>query len=317
MGRTLRALLRDLVVEQGAQLVLKEGRRKLERELYSARESSFPFISGDTFRAITDVVIEQGRILLRKQNFGRRIVFCDASSFTGDETAWDDHENLVLLKQSFDFFSEPPVVIIHNGDAVPQQALLSQIAEASHWVFASNLVHSSSKCTAVPVGLENRFRNRNGVLKDFLSEFEGEGSAQRPNLLFGSFNVETNREIRESLRDQLAASAYGYPVQRLSPVEYRRKVAYSKFVLSPPGNGPDCHRTWEAIYLGAIPVVLKGFIAPELVEDLPVIVVENYAQFLEGSELALHNLFEDAKRKPLRKAMMPHWVHVILGKANE
>ena len=28
-----------------------------------------------------------------------------------------------------------------------------------------------------------------------------------------------------------------------------------KFVASPAGNGLDCHRTWEAIYLGVVPIV--------------------------------------------------------------
>lgn len=27
------------------------------------------------------------------------------------------------------------------------------------------------------------------------------------------------------------------------------------FVASPAGNGLDCHRTWEAIYLGVVPIV--------------------------------------------------------------
>jgi len=28
-----------------------------------------------------------------------------------------------------------------------------------------------------------------------------------------------------------------------------------RFVVSPPGNGVDCHRTWEAIAMGSIPIV--------------------------------------------------------------
>ena len=46
---------------------------------------------------------------------------------------------------------------------------------------------------------------------------------------------------------------------------YRQLLLRSKYVLSPPGNGPDCHRTWESIYLGAIPIVLAigfGLILP-------------------------------------------------------
>ena len=60
-----------------------------------------------------------------------------------------------------------------------------------------------------------------------------------------------------------------------SPRDYRELVSKSQFVLSPPGNGADCHRTWEAIYLGAIPIVHKDF-WPFSHLDLPVLVVDDW-----------------------------------------
>jgi hypothetical protein len=36
---------------------------------------------------------------------------------------------------------------------------------------------------------------------------------------------------------------------------WRRHGNYS-FVISPPGHGLDCHRTWEALALGCIPITL-------------------------------------------------------------
>ena len=44
-----------------------------------------------------------------------------------------------------------------------------------------------------------------------------------------------------------------------------------KFILSPPGAGFDCHRTWEALYLGAIPIVKTSSLDP-LYKDLPVVI---------------------------------------------
>ncbi len=38
------------------------------------------------------------------------------------------------------------------------------------------------------------------------------------------------------------------------PKVYARNCQYS-FWLSPRGNGIDCHRTWEALYLDVIPIV--------------------------------------------------------------
>ena len=48
------------------------------------------------------------------------------------------------------------------------------------------------------------------------------------------------------------------------------------FVLSPFGNGYDCHRTWEALCLGAIPIVrAKQF--KHLFADLPVLNVDEWS----------------------------------------
>jgi len=50
-----------------------------------------------------------------------------------------------------------------------------------------------------------------------------------------------------------------------------------RFVLSPPGAGVDCHRTWEAVAVGCIPVVLSSTIN-ELYADLPILVVDSWNQ---------------------------------------
>ena len=49
------------------------------------------------------------------------------------------------------------------------------------------------------------------------------------------------------------------------------------FVVSPEGNGLDCYRTWEALYLGCIPVV-KSNSLNQLYENLPVVIVDDWHQ---------------------------------------
>ena len=57
---------------------------------------------------------------------------------------------------------------------------------------------------------------------------------------------------------------------------YHRNSRY-RFALSPPGNGMDCHRTWEAVYLGIVPVVKSGPL-DALFADLPVLVVKQWEE---------------------------------------
>jgi len=49
------------------------------------------------------------------------------------------------------------------------------------------------------------------------------------------------------------------------------------FVLSPHGNGLDCHRTWEALALGCIPIV-KSSPLDTLFRDLPVWIVRDWSE---------------------------------------
>jgi len=48
------------------------------------------------------------------------------------------------------------------------------------------------------------------------------------------------------------------------------------FVVSPHGNGLDCHRTWEALILGCIPIVKTSTI-DSLYDNLPVLIVDRWS----------------------------------------
>ena len=55
------------------------------------------------------------------------------------------------------------------------------------------------------------------------------------------------------------------------------KMTEHAFVLSPFGMGMDCHRTWEALCLGCIPIVQTNALS-ELFDGLPVLVVDDWSQ---------------------------------------
>ena len=60
-------------------------------------------------------------------------------------------------------------------------------------------------------------------------------------------------------------------------------LAEHKFVISPRGNGVDCHRTWEALYLRTIPIVESSIHMNEF-SDLPIFFVNSW------DELCYNNL---------------------------
>jgi len=63
-----------------------------------------------------------------------------------------------------------------------------------------------------------------------------------------------------------------------------RRYANYPFVLSLEGNALDCHRTWEAIYLGAIVITLTSPLDP-LFAGLPVVIIHDWAEILDENNL--------------------------------
>jgi len=70
----------------------------------------------------------------------------------------------------------------------------------------------------------------------------------------------------------------------LSQSEYHNDLLNHKFTLSPRGNGIDCYRTWEALYLKSIPIVENNKYWQHF-RGLPILVVDSYdyitSSFLE------------------------------------
>ena len=57
--------------------------------------------------------------------------------------------------------------------------------------------------------------------------------------------------------------------------EYYTDLSSHRFVVCPPGNGIDCYRILEAIYLGAIPIV-EDSPAMRYFEGLPIVKIDNW-----------------------------------------
>ena len=80
-----------------------------------------------------------------------------------------------------------------------------------------------------------------------------------------AFNTLKDKEFTELLPKRLPRS------------EFWKHARDYKFIVSPLGKGIDCHRTWEAIILGVIPIVKRTTIYP-LIKDFPILFVDSYEE---------------------------------------
>ena len=86
-------------------------------------------------------------------------------------------------------------------------------------------------------------------------------------------------------------------------------ITQHSFVLSPFGMGMDCHRTWEALCLGAIPIV-KAPNFQKMFEDLPVLIVNDW---FEITRELLDKTIEDFKNREFKyeKLTLQYWKTLI------
>lgn len=100
------------------------------------------------------------------------------------------------------------------------------------------------------------------------------------------------------------------PVKCYRDICWRNMVKYA-FVLSPHGNGLDCHRTWEALCLGCIPIVKHSGI-DELFENLPVWIVDSWSEVTEENMKSKINEFRQ-RTFEYRKLEFGYWRARIYG----
>jgi hypothetical protein len=96
-----------------------------------------------------------------------------------------------------------------------------------------------------------------------------------------NFNKETNLKQRQDVASILKnLKGIFFEHQKLTYKDYLNKLTTYKFVISPPGNSVDCHRIWESIYIGTIPIALKS-IPMVYFKDCPILFIDRWEDLYE------------------------------------
>tara|TARA_R110000824_G_scaffold282940_4_gene471209 strand:- start:4480 stop:5331 length:852 start_codon:yes stop_codon:yes gene_type:complete len=90
---------------------------------------------------------------------------------------------------------------------------------------------------------------------------------------------------------------------------YLKDCLQSHYVLCPDGNGIDCHRNWEMLYIGAIPIVENSYFHQTMYENMNVLIVDNFKDLNEEFLLEKLNYFK--KNKNIEKLKFSYWENII------
>jgi hypothetical protein len=99
--------------------------------------------------------------------------------------------------------------------------------------------------------------------------------AKRNDDIYCNWHFSLNHGKRREFLDKLNLNICYFQDKFLSRRLSWRSQSDFKFVLSPNGAGLDCHRTWEALILGCIPIIQNSLLAQKLYKNLPVIIIDD------------------------------------------
>lgn len=281
---------------------------KLESELVRAwyrmtngRPSSAPYLSGDGFRSWSAWKYEPETAsrfdpsAVRAGSLG----YCDG---------WLLEE---FLKGAGRHIPVPFRLISHNADANLTVLRLKQLPPQLQRLYTTNALVTDSRVVPVPIGLENARFHCNGVVADF-ERLRNRPLTKEPRILT-AFTVGTNPVVRGLALETLRGLDTVDMLSRVNSRTYRNRAIGYQFIASPPGNGEDCHRTWEACYLRAVPIVLRSTLTEFFVGlGLPLWVVDSYEELKAWDSTAL-----DAKYRQLSPGFdhpalwTPYWDTLI------
>lgn len=252
-------------------------------KILKRRPSSKPFLSGDTFREFADVLydetykcaasdIKEGSVVFVKTDF--------LDEFISEIVSRIDVRFILVTHQSdINILNSKKYIEIANNSNI------------KHW-FAQNCILEHEKVSPLPIGLENAHNFNAGYLKDFKKLSKNVNQNKKPEVVV-AFTLGTNPDDRFECYRTLWHKdiCIEYP-SYLNCRQYRKRLQKSMFVASPAGNGLDCHRMWEAIYLGVVPILKKDTMTAYFQSlNLPIWIIDDWSELDTCTKQELANKY--------------------------
>ncbi len=262
------------------------------------RPDSLPFISGDTFRKFSHHIFDETQSFNPKKVKNNEIIFVNSDLIE------------IFFKIQDPKIQSQYILISHNSDKSPTKKELSLISEnIIHW-FAQNLEFSSiDRISYLPIGLENRRWLRNRIKNSH------NNIISKSKLILCSLNEYNNYPIRQLVLDIANKNSYVVMKKFKNIEKYFDELGNYKFILCPPGNGPDTHRVWESLIHKTFPIFeINSFTENLRNLGVPAIYLDSWEDLDDYSEKDLELKYEHLLTFELNMIYFEYWKNQITTK---
>lgn len=151
-------------------------------------------------------------------------------------------------------------IIINNSDVTEMDLLHDTTVGMPYWILtvADEL---RNDILNLPFNL---VRQKNELVSCFFSKEKD--TRRRCNFSINRSKIEDTLKINNIINKSVDKNTY------------YKSVLNSKFLISPEGNGVDCHKNYEALFCGCIPVVEDHPYMRIKYENMPVLYTKDYSE---------------------------------------
>lgn len=245
------------------------------------------------------------------------------------ESLYLDANLVIPFYKKFWRYVKNPIVIVSGNQDINFDTMTDDITsllkeeKLIKW-FSQNMALEHPKCIQVPIGLDyHTLASHIGInhpwgkgmmpiiQESILMQIPRKEWQERHPAAFCNWHFFADRGDRKEVLQKADKKCLYLPQSYQQRTESWFVQAQFSFVCSPQGGGLDCHRSWEALCLGCVPIV-KSSGMDSLWDGLPVWIVKDWSEVtLEMCVQKKQEFAEKLQEFNSPRLTLAYWLNLI------
>ena len=173
-------------------------------------------------------------------------------------------------------FKNPFELVLHNSDQNFGERQLKYLDISNcKKIYTRNVNVIHDDVIPLPIGIANSFWKWGNL--DIFDEVLGADIDTKSDFIYANFTQaggvrDVNRlECYENVEKQNIPF-----VENMEYKDYLNTLKTYKYCISPQGNGIDCYRMWESLYLKVIPICIRSTLVEYFSKLFPIYIIDNW-----------------------------------------